>query len=48
LKTLLKCTSLKQRDERTPGEVAQMIVEGGFEPVWKDWDQKFITQDVSI
>jgi len=25
-------------DERTPAEVAAMIAERGYEPVWKDWD----------
>lgn len=26
-------------DERSPAEVAQMIKEQGYEPVWKDWDK---------
>jgi len=26
-------------DERSPQEIAQMITEQGYEPVWKDWDQ---------
>lgn len=25
-------------DERTPGEIANMIRNKGYEPVWKDWD----------
>jgi 2-iminoacetate synthase len=24
-------------DERSPAEVAQMIRQQGYEPVWKDW-----------
>ncbi len=28
-------------DQRTPAEVAAMIRERGFEPVWKDWDKAF-------
>jgi 2-iminoacetate synthase len=24
-------------DERSPGEVAEMIRQQGYEPVWKDW-----------
>jgi 2-iminoacetate synthase len=26
-------------DERTPAEVARVLRQHGFEPVWKDWDQ---------
>lgn len=26
-------------DERSPAEVATVLRRGGFEPVWKDWDQ---------
>jgi 2-iminoacetate synthase len=26
-------------DERSPSEVAHVLRRGGFEPVWKDWDQ---------
>lgn len=29
-------------DERSPEEIAQMIAAHGYEPVWKDWDKKFI------
>jgi 2-iminoacetate synthase len=25
-------------DNRTPGEVAELIRQRGYEPVWKDWD----------
>ncbi|MBL56195.1 MAG: hypothetical protein CMP61_03310 [Flavobacteriales bacterium] len=25
-------------DNRTPAQVAQMIRENGYDPVWKDWD----------
>jgi 2-iminoacetate synthase len=28
-------------DARTPAEVASMIRDNGFEPVWKDWDAAF-------
>jgi 2-iminoacetate synthase len=31
-------------DHRSPGEVVQMIVSRGYEPVWKDWDQAFLDQ----
>ena len=40
------CTeTLKQfeiHDNRTPAQVAKMIKETGFEPVWKDWDNCFV------
>jgi 2-iminoacetate synthase len=26
-------------DERSPAEIAQILRQRGFEPVWKDWDQ---------
>ena len=29
-------------DTRTPAQVAAMIKQRGFEPVWKDWDSAFI------
>jgi len=29
-------------DSRTPAQVAAMIKERGFEPVWKDWDKAFL------
>jgi 2-iminoacetate synthase len=28
-------------DERTPEQIAAMITENGYEPVWKDWDKIF-------
>jgi 2-iminoacetate synthase len=28
-------------DDRSPAEVANMIVSQGYEPVWKDWDRAF-------
>lgn len=28
-------------DDRSPAEVADMIVSQGYEPVWKDWDRAF-------
>jgi len=29
-------------DSRTPAQVATMIKDRGFEPVWKDWDKAFL------
>lgn len=29
-------------DHRTPAEVAEVLREKGYEPVWKDWDVQFI------
>jgi 2-iminoacetate synthase len=29
-------------DERSPGEIAQLLRRRGFEPVWKDWDQALL------
>jgi len=29
-------------DKRSPAQVAAMIKQQGFEPVWKDWDVAFI------
>ncbi len=29
-------------DERSPAEVAAVLRRGGFEPVWKDWDQALV------
>lgn len=29
-------------DNRSPEEIAQMILNNGYEPVWKDWDRSFI------
>ena len=31
-------------DERSPAEVATVLRRGGFEPVWKDWDQALVTR----
>lgn len=28
-------------DERSPAEIAQMIQQQGYEPVWKDWDRVY-------
>lgn len=28
-------------DERTPQEIADMLKQKGFEPVWKDWDKSY-------
>jgi 2-iminoacetate synthase len=30
-------------DERTPAEVATMLKQNGYEPVWKDWDLALMT-----
>ena len=29
-------------DDRSPGESAAMLKDKGFDPVWKDWEKKFI------
>jgi 2-iminoacetate synthase len=29
-------------DERSPGEIAALLRQRGFEPVWKDWDQAIL------
>jgi 2-iminoacetate synthase len=29
-------------DERSPAQIAEMIRLGGYEPVWKDWDNVFV------
>lgn len=37
--------SLKQfeiNDERSPQEIAEMIISQGYEPVWKDWDNSLV------
>jgi 2-iminoacetate synthase len=31
-------------DERTAREIADLIATSGYEPVWKDWDQRFAWQ----
>ena len=31
-------------DDRSPAQVAAMIAQAGFEPVWKDWDSAFVNQ----
>ena len=28
-------------DSRSPEEIAAMILNNGYEPVWKDWDRSF-------
>jgi 2-iminoacetate synthase len=28
-------------DERTAAEIAQIITESGYEPIWKDWDRSY-------
>lgn len=35
-------------DERTPEEIAILISSTGYEPVWKDWDQTFITDNAEV
>ncbi|WP_256005785.1 2-iminoacetate synthase ThiH [Pedobacter deserti] len=29
-------------DERPPDEIARMIIDKGYEPVWKDWDRNLV------
>ncbi len=29
-------------DKRSPAQVAAVIKQAGFEPVWKDWDSAFV------
>ncbi len=31
-------------DSRSPEEVARVILQHGYEPVWKDWDRDFVPQ----
>lgn len=33
-------------DERSPKEVAQAILDNGYEPVWKDFDQALVRRDL--
>jgi 2-iminoacetate synthase len=33
-------------DQRPAEEVADAIRRAGYEPVWKDWDEQFLNQDV--
>tara|TARA_B100000902_G_scaffold27954_1_gene33637 strand:+ start:238 stop:513 length:276 start_codon:yes stop_codon:yes gene_type:complete len=28
-------------DDRSPAEIARMLVSAGYEPVWKDWDASY-------
>jgi 2-iminoacetate synthase len=28
-------------DERSPEEIAKIITNSGYEPVWKDWDKSY-------
>ena len=30
-------------DSRSPAEIAAMLIQHGLEPVWKDWDRRFIS-----
>ncbi|MDH3998044.1 MAG: 2-iminoacetate synthase ThiH, partial [Desulfuromonadales bacterium] len=32
-------------DERTPEQVADMLRQRGYDPVWKDWDEAFLTSN---
>ena len=34
-------------DERSPAEVAKMLQKQGLDPVWKDWDEAFLSKPVS-
>lgn len=31
-------------DERSPAEIAKLLQERGYDPVWKDWDSAFLTK----
>jgi 2-iminoacetate synthase len=35
-------------DARTPEEIAQLITNSGYEPVWKDWDRSFTAKTDSF
>ena len=30
-------------DNRSPGEIAELLRKRGFDPVWKDWDEAILT-----
>ena len=32
-------------DDRTPAEIAGLLTERGYDPVWKDWDGAFLNRD---
>ncbi|PLY03110.1 MAG: 2-iminoacetate synthase ThiH [Desulfuromonas sp.] len=32
-------------DDRTPSEIEQLLRERGYDPVWKDWDVAFLTDE---
>ncbi len=32
-------------DDRTPGQVADMLRQRGYDPVWKDWDGAFLARE---
>ena len=39
------CDSIEQfevNDKRSPAEIAAILTEKGYEPVWKDWDRAFL------
>jgi 2-iminoacetate synthase len=35
-------------DDRSPVQIADMLLELGYEPVWKDWDRSYIAPDAPI
>ena len=34
-------------DERSPRDIARMLKEKGYEPVWKDWDSSYHRKTVT-
>lgn len=34
-------------DERSPGEIAEMLRKQGYEPVWKDWDSSLVQVSIN-
>jgi len=32
-------------DDRTPAEIAELLRARGYDPVWKDWDEAFLTRN---
>ena len=33
-------------DDRSPQEIAHMLKELGYEPVWKDWDKSYFASEI--
>ncbi len=32
-------------DDRSPAEIAALLAERGYDPVWKDWDSAFLDRE---